>query len=110
MNSRLCLIALLLVACGKEVPQPEPKAKTVAASTPASFKPVVPEKKLPPVPQGKLPQMDPEKAKFIAVPSTPKDPEVTKVEKPTDKPAPEIKKVDKPAPEKKSTAPAAAQK
>ena len=37
-------------------------------------KPPPPEKKAqPPVPQGKLPQMDPEKAKFIAVPSTPKD-------------------------------------
>jgi len=105
MNSRLCLIALLLVACGKEAPPPEPKVKTTAASTPASFKPVVPEKKLPPVPQGKLPQMDPEKAKFIAVPNTPKDPEV----KPVEKPAPEIKKVDKPAPESKSAAPAAAQ-
>jgi len=83
MNPRLCLIALLLVACGKEAPQPELKAKTAAASAPASSKPVVAEQKLPPVPQGKLPQMDPEKAKFIAVPSTPKYPEV---EKPTDKP------------------------
>ena len=74
MNSRLCLIALLLVACGKESSQPEPKAKASAASVPVSHKPVVPEKKLPPVPQGQLPQMDPEKAKFIATPSTPKDP------------------------------------
>ena len=106
MNSRLCLIALLLVACGKEAPQLEPTAKSTAASASTSNKPIVPEKKLPPVPQGKLPQMDPEKAKFIAVPSTPKDPEV----KPVEKPAPEIKKVDKPAPETKSAAPAAAQK
>ena len=93
MNPRHCLIALLLVACGKEAPQPEPKAKPAAApvSAPVSYKPVVPEKKLPPVPQGKLPQMDPEKAKFIAVPNTPKDPEVKPVEKATT----EIKKVAK---------------
>ncbi|MHB1077969.1 MAG: hypothetical protein ACYC67_01115 [Prosthecobacter sp.] len=88
MNHRLCLIALLLVACDKEALQPEPKAKA-AAATP---KPA-PEKKLPPVPQGKLPKMDPEKAKFIAVPSTPKDPELKKVEKP----AAETKKASAPA-------------
>jgi hypothetical protein len=77
MNHRLCLIALLLVACGKEAPQPESKAKAAAvAPQPA------PAKKLPSTPQGKLPQMDPAKAKFIAVPSTPKDPEVKKAEKP----------------------------
>ena len=103
MNHRLCLIALLLVACGKEAPQPEPKAKA-AAATP---KPA-PEKKLPPVPQGKLPKMDPEKAKFIAVPSTPKDPEIKKIEMVAEKPKTEIKKVEKPATEtKKVAAPAA---
>ncbi len=104
MNHRLCLIALLLVACGKEAPQPAPKVPA-ATSTPVSLKPIVPEKKLPLVPQGKLPQMDPEKAKFIAIPSTPKDPEVKKVEKPADKPATEIKKVEKPVPEVKKATP-----
>ena len=101
MKHCLCLIALLLVACGKEEPKPEPKA-TGAAVTPK----LVPAKKLPPVPQGKLPKMDPEKAKFIAVPSTPKDPEVKKV---ADKPTVEVKKVEKPATEvKKVAAPSAA--
>ena len=106
MKHCLCLIALLLVACGKEAPQPDQKAKAATAiSKPA------PEIKLPPVPQGKLPQMDPEKAKFIAVPSTPKDPEVKKVEKAADKPKVEVKKVEKPATEtKKAAAPAAAAK
>ncbi len=109
MKHSLCLIALLLVACDKEEPKPEPKAQA-AAVTP---KPV-PAKKLPPVPQGKLPKMDPEKAKFIAVPSTPKDPEVKKVEKS----ATETKKAAasatvtnaavQPVPEVKKAAPAAA--
>ncbi len=104
MKHALCLIALLLVACGKEEPKPEVKAKA-AEVTP---KPV-PAKKLPPVPQGKLPKMDPEKAKFIAVPSTPKDPEVKKVEMAADKLKVEVKKVEKPATEtKKAAAPAAA--
>ena len=103
MKHALCLIALLLVACGKEEPKLEPKAQA-AAVTP---KPV-PAKKLPPVPQGKLPRMDPEKAKFIAVPSTPKDPEVKKA---ADKPKVEVKKVEKPATEtKKAAVPAAAAK
>lgn len=67
------LLALLLISCGK---QEEPK--------PVAAKPPPPEKKAqPPVPQGKLPQMDPEQAKFIAVPSTPKDAEPKKDEKPT---------------------------
>ncbi len=79
MKHLLCLIALLLIACGKEAPQPEAQVK-------AAPKPV-PAKKLPPTPQGKLPKMDPEKAKFIAVPSTPKDPEV-------EKPAVETKKAE----------------
>lgn len=105
MNHRLCLIALLLVACGKEAPQPERKAKA-AAATP---KPA-PEKKLPPVPQGKLPKMDPEKAKFIAVPSTPKDTEVKKSEMVAEKPKTEIKKVEKTAAETKTGAATAATK
>lgn len=111
MNHRLCLIAVLLVACGKEAPQPESKAKAAAAAP----KPA-PEKKLPPVPQGKLPKMDPEKAKFIAVPSTPKDPEIKKSEK-VEKPAAETKKAaapaatkpaEQPVPEIKKAAPATA--
>jgi PBP1b-binding outer membrane lipoprotein LpoB len=103
MKHCLCLIALLLVACGKEAPQPDQKAKAATAIP----KPA-PEIKLPPVPQGKLPQMDPEKAKFIAVPSTPKDPEV---EKAADKPKVEVKKVEKPSTEtKKAAAPAAVAK
>ena len=101
MNLRLCLTALLLVACGKVAPQPESKSKTAVANP----KPV-PVKELPPVPQGKLPKMDPEKAKFIAVPSTPKDPEVKKVEmaaptaaptKPVEQAVPKIKKAEVPA-------------
>ena len=77
MNPRLCLFALLLVACGKEVPSPATKAK-VAAVAPQP----VPAKPLPPTPQGELPKMDPAKAKFIAVPSTPEDTEVKGGEKP----------------------------
>ncbi|HBJ85168.1 MAG TPA: hypothetical protein DDZ88_15110 [Verrucomicrobiales bacterium] len=74
MKSIVFIVGLLLVSCGKEEVKPEPKA---VAAKPA------PEKKAPPsVPQGKLPVMDPEKAKFIAVPSTPKEPEVKKAEKP----------------------------
>lgn len=83
------IIGLLLVSCGKEEAKPEPKAITA--------KPVPEKKAQPPVPQGKLTQMDPEKAKFIAVPSTPKDPEVKKVEKP----AAEAPKLEKPAGEAK---------
>lgn len=67
---------LFLTSCGKEASKSQPKPE--AAATPVA----VPEKKVPPVPQGKLPKMDPAKAKFIAVPSTPKDPEVKKAVKP----------------------------
>ncbi len=75
MKLLVLLAGLLLVSCGKEEAKSQPKA--VVTPQPA------PEKKaLPPVPQGKLPVMDPEKAKFISVPSTPKDPEVKKAEKP----------------------------
>jgi hypothetical protein len=103
MKHFLCLIALLLIACGKEAPQPEPQAKAVPKPIPA--------KKLPPTPQGKLPKMDPEKAKFIAVPSTAKDPEVKKPVLETKKaepPATEIKKAAPPAVETKKAEPAAA--
>jgi len=84
----------MLASCGKEEPQPTPEARKAAASKPPA------EKKPPPeAPQGKLPHMDPEKAKFIAQPSTPKDnaDEVKKAEvKPATVAAPEIKK---PAPQ-----------
>lgn len=96
MNHRLCLIALLFVACGKEDAPPAPTAKAPVAAA----KKTGPEKKLPPVPQGKLPKMDPDKAKFIAIPSTPKDPEVKKQAKP----APETKKAAVPATETKKAA------
>lgn len=75
------IVGLLLVSCGKEEAAPAPK-KAAVATKPAPAP--VPEKKMPPVPQGKLPQMDPEKAKFIAVPSTPKDEEVKKAARPED--------------------------
>lgn len=65
------LVVLLLASCGKKE---EPK--------PAASKETSEKKAQPPVPQGKLPVMDPENAKFIAVPSTPKDTEVKKIEKP----------------------------
>jgi len=74
MKSIVFILGLLLVSCGKEETKPPQKA--------ASVPPPPPEKKMPPVPQGKLPVMDPDKAKFIAVPSTPKDPKVKKAEKP----------------------------
>ena len=75
MKCLVLLAGLLLVSCGKEEPKSQPKAVV----TPK----LAPEKKAPPpVPQGKLPAMDPDKAKFIAAPSTPKDPEVKKAEKP----------------------------
>lgn len=75
MKFIVLLTGLLLVSCGKQEPKPQPKAVV----TP---KPALEKKAPPPVPQGKLPAMDPEKAKFIAVPNTPKDPEVKKPEKP----------------------------
>ena len=61
------LVALLLASCGKNE---EPK--------PAASKATSEKKAQSPVPQGKLPQMDSEKAKFIAVPNTPKDAEAKK--------------------------------
>ncbi|MFN0080451.1 MAG: hypothetical protein ACKVY0_28615 [Prosthecobacter sp.] len=73
----IALAGLLLSSCGKKE---EPK--------PVAAKPAPEKKTQSPVPQGKLPQMDPEKAKFIAVPNTPKDPESKKDEKP----AVEVKK------------------
>lgn len=73
-------LALVLSACdkpaGPAAPKPETPAKSVAVVVPVEPKPEAPKetpeelKKL----QGKLPRMDPEKAKFIAVPSTPPDP------------------------------------
>lgn len=83
------LFALALSACDKPAaPVPEPAAKP--ANVPLTPKPEAPKetpeelKQL----QGKLPRMNPEKAKFIAVPSTPPD---AKIE---EKKPEEIKKPD----------------
>lgn len=97
MKPCICLLALILVSCGKEEAQPELKRGGAPPSASTSSKPAVPEKKLPPVPQGKLPQMAPEKAKFIAVPSTPKDP----ADKTADKSMADAKKTASPAAEVK---------
>ncbi|MGV3661472.1 MAG: hypothetical protein ACO1TE_14885 [Prosthecobacter sp.] len=72
-------LAMLLVSCGKE--ESKPAATEVKKTTVAP--PPVEKKPLPEAPQGKLPKMDPEKARFIAVPNTPPDkagPEVKKAE------------------------------
>jgi hypothetical protein len=90
MKSIVFIVGLLLVSCGKEEAKTQPKAA-------AAPKAVSEKKEPPPVPQGKLPVMDPEKAKFIAAPSTPKDPEVKKAEEP----AVEAQKVEQPAGEAK---------
>lgn len=74
MKLLVFITGLLLVSCGRE--ESQPKSKTVEVAKPAS------EKKIPPVPEGRLPKMDPEKAKFIAVPSTPPDPEPKKDARP----------------------------
>lgn len=94
----IALVSLLLASCRKEEAKPQ--------VAPAPAKKVEPEKKkVLLVPQGELPKMDPEKAKFIAAPSTPKDPESKKEEKSaeeakkTETPAEEIKRADKPATE-----------
>lgn len=94
----IALAGLLLTSCRKEEAKPQ--------VAPAPAKKVEPEKKKAPlVPQGELPKMDPDKAKFIAAPSTPKDPESKKDEKPAveakkaEAPVGEIKKADKPATE-----------
>ncbi len=81
MKLIVLIASLLLVSCGREEDKSVPKAVAAPTAKPAS----APEKKAPPVPQGKLPKMDPEKSKFIAVPSTPKDPEVKKAAKPSGK-------------------------
>lgn len=80
MKHLVLLMSLLLVSCGKEEAKLQPKAVVTPQAVPEKkAAPTVPPR---PVPQGKLPVMDPEKAKFIAVPSTPKDPEIHKAEKP----------------------------
>lgn len=89
----IALAALVMTSCDKPEAKPEPTAK--AAAAPKKEAPLA--KKMPPVPQGKLPTLDPEKAKFIAVPSTPKDPEPKKADQPKD----EVKKAEKPATEAK---------
>lgn len=90
MKSIVCIILItVLSSCGKK-DQPPPAAGKSAPEKKTAPTPVV-------APQGKLPKMDPEKAKFIAVPSTPKDAEPKKDEKAKD----EVKKGDKPAVEAK---------
>ena len=96
MISRLALFlpafVLALTSCEKAAaPKDEPPSKPAAAAAlPAAPKVETPKEspeqlqKL----QGTLPRMDPEKAKFIAVPSTPPDP------KPEEKKPEEIKKAD----------------
>jgi hypothetical protein len=72
-------IVLALTSCEKAAaPKDEPPAKTAAA---AAVPPPAPKAEAPKESpeqlqklQGKLPRMDPEKAKFIAVPSTPPNP------------------------------------
>ncbi|MBK8040107.1 MAG: hypothetical protein IPK22_23690 [Verrucomicrobiaceae bacterium] len=86
-------LTLLLSACEKPAaPTPEPPAKPAPAAVvaPVEPKPEAPKETLEELKklQGKLPRMDPEKAKFIAVPSTPPDPK-TEEKKPE-----EIKKPD----------------
>ena len=85
----IALVGLLLASCRKE------EARSQVAPAPA--KKVEPEKKAPLVPQGELPKMEPEKARFIAVPSTPKDPVPKKEEKPVE----EVKKTAESAAEAK---------
>lgn len=65
----LVFIALfgLLASCGKEESRPPREATKAVKKAPDKPKELS-------VPQGKLPRMDPDKAKFIAAPSTPKDP------------------------------------
>jgi hypothetical protein len=98
MISRLALFlpafVLALTSCEKAAaPKDEPPAKPAAAAAAAS--PPAPKAETPKESpeqlqklQGTLPRMDPEKAKFIAVPSTPPDPK-TEEKKPD-----EIKKAD----------------
>ena len=72
------LLALWLTSCGKEeAPKAGEAPPASAPALPAAPPPKVTQEKKAPIitPQGKLPQMDPEKAKLIAVPNTPKDPE-----------------------------------
>jgi hypothetical protein len=87
MKHLIFIACLMLAACGKK-----------EESKPATTAKAVPEKKAQAiVPEGKLPRMDPEKAKFIAVPSTPKDPTPKKDGNPNE----EVKKADKLAEEAK---------
>lgn len=60
------LCAALLSSCGKEEPAPlsTPAPAAAVKGTPADVNKLA----------GDLPKMDPEKAKFIAVPATPLDP------------------------------------
>ena len=96
MISRLALFlpafVLALTSCEKAAaPKDKPPAPPAAAAVP----PAAPKAEAPKESpeqlqklQGKLPRPDPEKAKFIAVPSTPPDPKMEEI-----KPV-EIKKAD----------------
>ena len=84
------LCALALASCGKNEPAkpaalsaPVPPPPPAVAAEPKKDPPEVLQKL-----QGQLPRLDPEKAKFIAVPSTPPDP------KTEEKKSEEIKKAD----------------
>ena len=96
MISRLALFlpafVLALTSCEKAAePKDEPPAKPAAAAAQPPAPQVETPKESPEQLQklqGTLPRMDPEKAKFIAVPSTPPDPK-TEEKKPE-----EIKKAD----------------
>ncbi|WP_395719256.1 hypothetical protein [Prosthecobacter sp.] len=85
----IAFAALLLASCRKDDAKPQ--------AVPTAAKKAEPEKKVPLIPQGELPKMEPEKAKFIAVPSTPKD----SVPKKEAKPVEEVKKAAEKAAEAK---------
>lgn len=117
MHQPVLALSLLFVlaSCEKtepkktsEIPQPV-QAAPVADSTPKKEIPAridTPEElnKL----QGKLPRLDPEKAKFIAVPSTPPDPKQVTASKPAEtivKAVPKGPKESLSSPEKKQDEP-----
>ncbi|MBL9131192.1 MAG: hypothetical protein JNG86_08340 [Verrucomicrobiaceae bacterium] len=86
----LLLAGLLLASCGKEQspkPAAAPARQEQKKDTPADLKKLA----------GDLPKMDPEKAKFIAAPATPADPQpVEETRKPAPPPAETPKHAEKP--------------
>lgn len=117
MNQPVLALSLLVIlaSCEKTEPKktsemPQQVQPAPAAGSPPKKEPPAqidtPEelKKL----QGKLPRMDPEKAKFIAVPSTPPDPKPVTASKPAEtivKAVPKGPKESLPSPEKKQDEP-----